>query len=179
MRHRLATGIAAVVLTMMCWTMLVSASDEITPRGSRRMAPGFSLNDDVGVPVKLSDYKGRVVLLNFWATWCHGCKTEIPWYVEFSNKYKDSGLVVIGVSMDDDGWKSVKPFVEEKKLNYPIVIGNEALASKYGALDNMPVSVLIDRDGKIADSHAGVVEKDNWEEKIEKLLQETPQPTSR
>ena len=93
--------------------------------------------------------------------------------------HKDSGLVVIGVSMDDDGWKSVKPFVEEKKLNYPIVIGNEALASKYGALHNMPVSVLIDRDGKIADSHAGVVERDNWEEKIEKLLQETPQPTSR
>jgi peroxiredoxin len=100
MRHRLAAGIAAVLLTMMCWTMLVSASDETAPRGSRRTAPGLSLNDNVGVPVKLSDDNGRVVLLNFGAAWCHGCKTEIPWYVESSNKYKDSGLVVIGVSMD-------------------------------------------------------------------------------
>ena len=81
MRHRFAARIAAVVLTMMCWTMLVSASDEITPSGSRKTAPGFSLNDDLGVSVKLSDYNGRVVLLNFWATWCHGCKTEYERFV--------------------------------------------------------------------------------------------------
>jgi len=146
-------------------------SAEITAPDSRKAAPGFSLNDDKGSAVKLSDYKGKVVLLNFWATWCHGCLQEIPWYMDFANRYKDSGFVVIGVSMNEDGWKSVKPFVEERKLNYPIVIGNEDLANQYG-LSSMPVSVLIDRDGKIADLHSGMVEKDSWEKEIQTLLQE-------
>jgi cytochrome c biogenesis protein CcmG/thiol:disulfide interchange protein DsbE len=136
----------------------------------RKTAPNFTLSDSKGASVRLSDYKGKVVLLDFWATWCHGCKTEIPWYMEFQNKYKDKGLAVIGVSMDDDGWKSVKPFVEEQKMNYAVVIGNEALAKLY-AVDALPVTLLIDRNGKIAVSHAGMVEKDAFEKEIQALLQ--------
>jgi peroxiredoxin len=137
----------------------------------RKMAPNFTLSDSKGASVRLSDYKGKVVLLDFWATWCHGCKTEIPWYMEFQNKYKDEGLSVIGVSMDDDGWKSVKPFIEEQKMNYAVVIGDEALAKLY-AVDALPVTMLIDRNGKIAVTHAGMVEKDAFEKQIRALLQD-------
>jgi peroxiredoxin len=138
----------------------------------RRPAPNFSLSDSKGASVRLSDYKGRVVLLDFWATWCHGCKTEIPWYMEFQKKYKDKGLSVIGVSMDDDGWKSVKPFVEENKMNYAVVIGNEDLAKLY-AVDNLPVTLLIDRTGNIAVSHAGMVDKAAFESEIRALLRDS------
>jgi peroxiredoxin len=143
----------------------------ITAPNLRKTAPDFALSDSNGSPVKLSDYKGQIVLLDFWATWCHGCKTEIPWYMEFQNKYKERGLRVIGVSMDDDGWKSVRPFIEQNKLNYPVVIGNETLAKQY-AVDSMPVTLLLDRDSKIAETHSGMVDKNEFESDIQTLLQD-------
>lgn len=154
---------------------LAGVRDELTAAKVRKTAPDFTLADERGAKVQLSEYKGRVVLLDFWATWCHGCKTEIPWYIEFENRYKDRGLAVIGVSMDADGWKSVKPFVAQAKMNYPVVIGNDGLAGHYG-VTNMPVTLLIDRNGKIADSHTGVVDKAAWEQEIQELLSEG-QPT--
>jgi thiol-disulfide isomerase/thioredoxin len=99
---------------------------------------------------RLSAYRGSI-LLDFWATWCGGCKTEIPWYIEFQNNYRDAGLFAVGVSMDADGWKSVKPFLAEPKLNYPVVIGNDDLGEQFGVI-NMPLTLLIDRNGKIAES---------------------------
>jgi peroxiredoxin len=133
-------------------------------------APGFTLPDSEGAPVNLAKYKGKVVLLDFWATWCHGCKLEIPWFMEFEKKYKHSGLAVIGVSMDDDGWKLVKPFIKEKGMNYPVVVGNQDLAKLYG-LTSLPVTLLIDREGKIAATHVGMVDKDAFESELRKLLQ--------
>ena len=133
-------------------------------------APDFTLIDATGSPVKLSSLKGKVVLLDFWATWCTGCKVEIPWYMEFENKYGKEGLAAIGVSMDDDGWKSVKPFLQEHKLNYPVVIGTQEVVNEYGGLPSLPVTMLIDRQGKIAESHAGMVNKDEFEKKIRQLL---------
>jgi peroxiredoxin len=138
---------------------------------SRKAAPAFGLQNANGEPVRLSDYKGRVVLLNFWATWCHGCKTEIPWFIDFQMEYKTRGLAVIGVSMDVEGWKTVKPFIRMKKMNYPVVIGNDDLAKQYG-LGSMPMTLLIDRNGKIADSHSGVVDKIATEKEIRMLLRE-------
>jgi peroxiredoxin len=150
----------------------------ITAANLRKSAPGFTLDDAKGAAVKLSDYKGRVVLLDFWATWCGGCKVEIPWYMEFENKYKDNGLAVIGVSMDEDGWKSVKPFLEKTKLNYPVVIGNEGLAKQYG-LEAMPMTLLIDQNGQIAASHVGLVDKDKVESEIRMLLRPGPKKVAR
>ena len=112
-----------------------------------------------------------MVLLDFWATWCGGCKVEIPWYVEFDKKYRSGGLAVIGVSMDDEGMKVVKPFLAQKNIGYAVVIGNEALAKKYN-LESMPLTLLIDRNGRIAVSHAGVVNKDDFESYIKMLLLE-------
>jgi peroxiredoxin len=134
-------------------------------------APDFSLTDADGATVRLSAYKGKVVLLNFWATWCHGCRTEIPWLIEFEDRYKDRGLVVIGVSMDDAGWKAVKPYLNEKKVNYPVVIGNDDIAKPYG-LTSMPMTFLIDRKGKVVATSVGVVDKTACDEEIGRVLKQ-------
>lgn len=135
-------------------------------------APDFALTDSTGSPIKLSELKGKVVLLDFWATWCGGCKVEIPWYMEFETKYAKKGLATIGVSMDDDGWKSVKPFLQEHKINYPIVIGTQDVANEYGGLPSLPMTLLIDRSGKVAESHPGMVNKEEFENKIKQLLEQ-------
>lgn len=135
-------------------------------------APDFALTDSTGSPIKLSELKGKVVLLDFWATWCGGCKVEIPWYMEFETKYAKKGLATIGISMDDDGWKSVKPFLQEHKINYPIVIGTQDVANEYGGLPSLPMTLLIDRSGKVAESHPGMVNKEEFENKIKQLLEQ-------
>ena len=109
-----------------------------------------------GKMVHLSDYKGKVVLLDFWATWCGPCRLEIPWLKEFQSKFKDQGFEVLGVSMDDDGWAAVKPFVSELGINYRIVIGDDATAQIYGGVDALPTTFVIDREGRIAKVHVGL-----------------------
>jgi cytochrome c biogenesis protein CcmG/thiol:disulfide interchange protein DsbE len=154
------------------WQSLAAAprvQPALQPESARKLAPDFSLSDVAGKPIKLSDFKGKVVLLNFWATWCGGCQTEIPWFIEFQNKYKEPGLSVIGASMDDDGWKSVTPYVNEKNVNYCIVIATQAVAKQY-AVEAMPATWLIDREGKIAAIHVGLVTKSAYEAEVETLL---------
>ncbi len=158
------------------WTAALLASPTgqtaaTTTPDTRKTAPDFTLRDSGGASITLSRYKGRVVLLDFWATWCTGCKVEIPWYMEFQSKYKDDGLSVIGVSMDEDGWKSVKPFLKEHPISYSVVIGDPDLAKLYG-VDSMPMTLLIDRDGRIAASHVGMVDKGAFEGEIQVLLKE-------
>src|SRR5881296_3433215 len=175
MLRRVFQGFGIAILTALY--LLSPACTTVRTDKSPNTAPGFALNDSKGVPVRLSDYKGRVVLLNFWATWCHGCVLEIPWFIEFQERYKDKGFSVIGVSMDED-WKPVKAFVEEKKVNYPILIGNEGLGKLY-ELNSMPMTVLIDRSGKIAASYTGVVDKHACETKLQTLLQDSSQTAAK
>jgi peroxiredoxin len=163
---------ARIALVAACLALPARAPADLTAASSRKHAPDFTLRDSKGTSVKLSAYKGRIVLLDFWATWCGGCKVEIPWYMEFQSKYKNSGLSVIGVSMDEDGWKSVKPYLEKSPMNYSVVVGNQDLAKLYG-VDSMPMTLLIDRDGKVAVSHVGMVDKDAFEGEIQILLKES------
>jgi cytochrome c biogenesis protein CcmG/thiol:disulfide interchange protein DsbE len=124
----------------------------------RKSAPDFALPNASGREVRLEDYRGEVVVLNFWATWCHGCRLELPWFVRFEKEYGSRGMTVIGASTDKDGWKSVTPYLKKKPLNYPVVIADEALTSAYG-LGAMPMTVLIDRQGRIAATYSGVVDR--------------------
>jgi len=165
------TILAAIALTISSVALPASAPADLTSSNARKDVPDFSLIDSQGTPIKLSGYKERVVLLDFWATWCTGCKVEIPWYMEFLDKYKDRGLSVVGVAMDEDGWKSVQPYLAEHKINYPIVIGSEELGNRFG-ISAMPVTLLIDRRGKIADMHIGMVDKDAFDREIQILLKE-------
>jgi peroxiredoxin len=155
--------------------LLVLVACHADPRPLRKLAPDFKLDDSSGAPIQLSAYKGKVVLLDFWETYCGGCRTEIPWYMEFQKKYQGEGFSAIGVSLDDNGWKSVKPFLQESPVNYPIVIGNDELVKLYGGFNAMPVTLLIDRSGRIADYHVGVVDRAQFEDHIRLLLQSKPE----
>jgi peroxiredoxin len=144
---------------------------QIAAERDRKPAIDFTLNDAAGNPIRLSSFGGSVVLLNFWATWCGGCKTEMPWFVDLQTQFRDRGLNAIGVAMDEDGWKSVKPYLAEHGVNYTIVVGTEQLGTQYG-VQAMPVTMLIDRKGKIAVSHLGLVTKSQYQSEIEQLLSE-------
>lgn len=164
---------AEVALIAACLTVPANAPADLTAAGSRKAAPDFTLNSAKGGPIRLSAYKGKVVLLDFWGTFCAVCKVEVPWYVEFQSKYKERGLSVVGVSLDEDGWKSVKPFMDEQRVNYTIVIGNWDLAKLFGFRNELPLTLLIDRNGRIADMHAGMVDKAKFESEIQILLNES------
>jgi peroxiredoxin len=141
----------------------------LQPANERKPAPEFALKDSSDNTVSLKDYRGRVILLDFWATWCEGCKEEIPWFSEFQRKYGSNGFTVVGVSMDDDGWKVVKPFIGKAEVPYCIVLGDDATARKY-KIENMPDAFLIDRQGRIAATYVGLVDKDNVETNIQAVL---------
>jgi peroxiredoxin len=137
-----------------CGSTTVRAA--VKSNNDRKVAPDFALKDGDGKTVHLSDYKGKVVLLDFWATWCAPCKIEIPWFMEFEQQYKDKGFAVLGVSMDEDGWTVVKPYLQQLKINYRIVLGNDKVGDAYGGVDSLPTTLLIDRQGRVAATHVGL-----------------------
>jgi cytochrome c biogenesis protein CcmG/thiol:disulfide interchange protein DsbE len=139
-------------------------------------APDFSVKDLNDKNVTLADYKGKVVLVNFWATWCDPCRVEIPWLIEMQDKYGPKGFTVLGLAMDEEGKTVVAPFVAKERydvngqrlpMNYPIVIGNESVAEKFGGLLGYPTSVLISKDGKQIKRVTGVIN----EEEVSKLIE--------
>ncbi len=139
----------------------------------RHVAPDFALKDADGKTVHLSDYKGKVVLLDFWATWCGPCRIEIPWFTDMERKRKDKGFEVLGVAMDDNGWEDVKPFLAEMKVNYRVVIGDDPTTQAYGGVDSLPTTFLIDKQGKIAAIHLGLANRKEFEDGVDELLQES------
>jgi peroxiredoxin len=140
------------------------------PLGIGDPAPDFTLSGADGATIHLSDYRGRVVLLNFWATWCPPCRVEIPWFVEFERTLGPRGFAVIGVSMDSDGWKAVRPFGESRKIQYALGIGDEALGRKFGGVESLPTTLLIDPDGRIRAKYVGITDRAVYEQAIEELL---------
>jgi len=136
-------------------------------------APDFELKilEGKGKTLKLSDLKGKAVLLDFWATYCEPCKVEMPWIAELQKKYGPDGFQVVGVSMDDQAEeKAVSEFAHKMGVNYPIVIGSEQVADLYGGLDGLPMNVFLDRSGKIVASELGLAGKDVFEDNIKKSL---------
>jgi peroxiredoxin len=175
-----ALRLSGVIAVACLWGCLVTECSgphrpanvsSVKPDKDRRHAPDFALKDEDGKVVHLSDYRGKVVLLDFWATWCGPCKIEIPWFMDFQRKNQERGLVVLGVSMDDEGWEVIKPFVKGVKMNYRVLIGNDQTAQLYGGVDALPTTFLIDRDGRIAAVHVGLVDRKEFENGIEELLQ--------
>jgi peroxiredoxin len=134
------------------------------------IAPDFTAVDSTGVRLRLSDFKGRVTVLNFWASWCTPCTEETPWFIEFQQKYGKEGLAVIGVSLDDDGWKSVRPFIGGMGVNYRMVLADSQISRVYGGLESLPVTVIVDRSGRIAATYVGLIGHNNFEAAIRAML---------
>jgi peroxiredoxin len=141
----------------------------LIPAASRIPAADFLLTDLNGKKLTLSQFRGRIVLLDFWAVDCGGCKIEIPWYVAFDKAYRAQGLQLIGIDMYGETPEKVRPFMEKAGMTYPVAIGNDALGAQYH-VESMPLTLLIDRDGRIALSHAGIVDRAKFEAAIQQLL---------
>jgi len=142
-------------------------------------APELTLKDLDGKDVSLSEYKGKVVLVNFWATWCEPCRVEIPWLIEMQQKYGPKGFVILGIALDEEGKSVVAPFVAKERfdvndqklpMSYKILIGNDDAADKFGGLFGYPTSVLISRDGKQVKRVTGIISEDEMSKAIESQL---------
>ncbi|MCL4401171.1 MAG: TlpA family protein disulfide reductase [Acidobacteria bacterium] len=168
----LAAGLLIAGLSPACNSSRPKKPVVAKSHDDRKVAPDFALKDATGKTVRLSDYRGKVVLLDFWATWCGPCKMEIPWFMDLERRNKDKGFAVIGVAMDDDGWDAVKPFINELAINYRIVLGDDSVSQSYGGIDALPTTFLIDREGRIADVHVGLTSRSDFEDGVQKLLQD-------
>src|SRR2546428_2989408 len=133
-------------------------------------APDFALQALDGKTVHLSDFRGKAVLLNFWATWCQPCKIEMPWFVELQKQYGPGGLQVLGIAMDDASPEDIGKFAKDLGVNYPVLIGKEAVGDAYGGIPFMPETFYIGRDGKVVDKVVGLIGKSEIAENVKKAL---------
>ena len=132
----------------------------------------MSLANTDGKAIRLSDHRGKVVLLDFWATWCAGCKVEIPWFMEFQRKYEPQGLRPLGVALDEKGWETVRPYLVEHPISYPVLVGDATAIAKQYNIGALPMTILIDRRGRIAQTHIGMVDRAAFEKDLSQLLHE-------
>jgi peroxiredoxin len=133
-------------------------------------APELELRDLSGKTVRLSDFKGKVVILDFWATWCGPCRVEIPHFVRLQSKYREQGLAIVGLSLDADGEKAVRPFAEEHDVNYTMLLANKETADLYGGILGIPTTFVLDRQGRIVKKFIGMMPPEAFEEAIRPLL---------
>ena len=147
--------------------------------GAGSPAPEFRLKDLQGQGVSLSQYRGKVVLVNFWATWCTPCRIEIPWLIELQEKYSSRGFTVLGVAMDEDGKKAVAPYIEKERftvngqprsMNYPILLGSDEVADESYKVFGYPTSVLVGRDGRVVKRIEGLISYEEIDQAIQSLL---------
>ena len=158
------------VLTML--TLLGAAP----AHAERLMAPDFTGATAKGGRLALEDLRGRVVALNFWATWCAPCRAEMPWFQQLADKYADRGLTVVGVAMDERGWPAVTPFLNQYDIDYPIILGSRSIALAYAPVEPLPTTVFLDRHGRIVARHHGLIPPDHLERVLESLLAEGYNP---
>jgi peroxiredoxin len=160
-----------VIRRLLCFAaLLVAAAVGSVAQGKiGDQAPQFSMRAINGRPINLANYRGKVVLLNFWATWCTPCQTEMPRFVAFQRQLGPKGFQVVGISMDDEV-APVRAFTAKLKPNYPIGMGTTKLAESYGGVLGLPITLLIDREGNIAKRYEGTVDLDAMKNDIQKLL---------
>ncbi len=156
--------LAALLFVLGAGTLLAGPLDPGSP------APAWKLQDLDGKTVQLSDFKGKVVVLDFWATWCPPCRAEIPDFIALQNQYRDKGLVVVGVSLDQGGPGVVSSFAKSQGMNYPVVMGTDDVAALYGDIQAIPTTFVIDRSGKVVAKHEGETDKATFAGEITKAL---------
>jgi peroxiredoxin len=132
--------------------------------------PAWTLKDVEGNPVSSADLKGKVVVLDFWATWCSPCRSEIPGYIELQKKYREAGLVVVGISLDQDGAATVKKFIDEAGINYRIVMGDDSITGAFGGVEAIPTTFIIDRGGTVQFRKVGAMAHDAFEAQLAPYL---------
>jgi thiol-disulfide isomerase/thioredoxin len=138
--------------------------------GTKGNAPNFVLKTSSGTDVELKKLSGKVVVVNFWATWCGPCRAEIPGMLEVYDKYKGKGLEIVGISLDQNGWRVITPFVERMKITYPVVWDQGEVAMAYGGIQAIPTTFIIDRDGDVVKRHMGYLSKEAFEQAIQPYL---------
>jgi len=149
---------------------VVKEKSAAKPQVNYPQAPNFELVDANGKKIRLSDFKGKVVILDFWATWCAPCRMEIPGYVDLYKKYNDRGLEIIGISLDRDGWTPVRPFMKQYNINYPIVIGDMDIVQAYGGIQSIPTTFIINRNGEVVERKIGARPPEYFEQVLSGLL---------
>jgi len=165
--------VAFAAIALLIATPGVSGAIKVKKEAERKRAPDFELTDANGQIVRLSDHSGKVVLLDFWATWCAPCKASIPWLIQLAERYREAGLVILGISMDADGWPPVKRFMEEMHITYPILMGNKRVAYLYGDVESLPLAFFVDRDRRVAAIHLGPASRNEFEKTIKILLDDS------
>lgn len=173
-RNAIVFAILVVAVGMMLVSAIFFARNtkdaRIAGNPTGQIAADFELVDLSGKTVKLSDFRGKAVLLNFWATWCSPCKVEMPWFVDLQQRYGPEGLVVLGVAMDDSGKDVIAEFANEMNVNYTVLLGKEAVADAYGSVQFLPTTFYIDRQGKVIDRVFGLVSRKEIEDNVKKAL---------
>ena len=147
------------------------AADGLIPIQARKHAPDLSVTDIAGNRVALSQYRGKVVLLDFWAVDCGLCVIEIPWWLQFDKRYHDEGLRLIGIDAAEESPSHIKPFMQKAQMNYPVAVGNKDIQKRF-QVEGLPKAILIDRQGRIAASQDGLADRDAFARDIEELLRE-------
>ena len=170
MNKRLLAGLSIVAIIFGLYAFECSRfRNQRRSHSADSLAPDFQLPDVNGGQLRLSTYRGKIVLLDFWATWCDPCREEIPQFVDLQNKYRGDGLQIIGVSMDDSP-QPVREFYAHFKMNYPVAIGNAKIGDLYGGILGLPVALVIDRDGRVYARHIGAIDVAVLEKEIVALL---------
>ena len=155
-----------------------AATSTVADTSDTTLAPDFALPDLKGRTVHLKDFRGKVVVLDFWATWCGPCKMEIPHFVELMKRHGEKGLEIVGVAMDEPGAEVVRPFVQKNDLRYHVLLGDLYTANRYGGVDALPTTFVIDRKGHIARKYIGYRSLESFEEDLAPLLETDSAPDS-